>query len=99
MEPGTLNAFGGIVILVVMASGPLVFGGRRTGSIISLIAGIFGLAVLVLHMSGHGMVGGRIQPNSNGAYFWIITLIMLGETSTMTAILAGRALFTRTSGS
>ena len=93
MEPGTLSAFGGIVILVVWLTGTLVLGDRRSGYIISLIGGILGLGVLVLHMSGRGMVGGRIPVNSPGAFFWILTLIALGSTSTISAILAGRALW------
>ena len=93
MEPGTLSAFGGIVILVVWLTGTLVLGDRRSGYIISLIGGILGLGVLVLHMSGKGMVGGRIPVNSPGAFFWILTLIALGSTSAISAILGGRALW------
>ena len=93
MEPGTLSAFGGVVILVVLLSGPLVLGERRSGYIIMLLGGIFGLGVLVLHMTGKGMVGGRIPPNSTGVYFWVWTLIALGSTSTISTILAARGLW------
>lgn len=93
MEPGTLSAFGGVVILVVWLSGTLVLGDRRSGYIISLLGGILGLGVLVLHMSGKGMVGGRIPINSPGAFFWVLTLIALGSTSTISAILAARGLW------
>jgi hypothetical protein len=92
MEVGTLSAFGGIVILVVWLSGTLVLGDRRSGYIISLIGGILGLGVLILHMSGKGMLGGRITPNSPGAFFWALTLVMLGTTSTLSAILAVQAM-------
>src|SRR4026208_399822 len=87
MEPGTLSAFGGVVILVVWLAGTLVLGERRSGYVISLLGGILGLGVLVLHMSGKGMVGGRIPINSPGAFFWILTLIALGVSSTISAIL------------
>ena len=93
MEVGTLSAFGGVVILVVWLSGTLILGGRRSGYIISLIGGILGLGVLVLHMMGKGMVGGRIPINSPGAFFWIWTLIALGSTSTISAILSAQALW------
>ena len=93
MEPGTISAFGGIVILVVLLSGPLVLGERRSGYIIMLLGGIFGLGVLVLHMTGKGMVGGRIPINSPGVYFWVWTLIVLGSTSTISGILAARGLW------
>ena len=92
-EVGTLSAFGGIVILVVWLTGTLVLGDRRSGYIISLIGGILGLGVLVLHMSGKGITGGRIPPNSPGAFFWVWTLITLGSTSTISAILAAQGLW------
>jgi hypothetical protein len=98
MEPGTLSAFGGVLILVVLLSGPLVLGERRSGYIIMLLGGIFGLGVLVLHMTGKGMVGGRIPPNSTGAFFWVWTLLALGATSTISAILAARGLWSMRSG-
>jgi hypothetical protein len=98
MEPGTLSAFGGVVILVVWLAGTLVLGERRSGYVISLLGGILGLGVLVLHMSGKGMVGGRIPINSPGAFFWILTLIALGVSSTISAILAGRELWSRRRG-
>lgn len=98
MEVGTLSAFGGIVILVVWLTGTLVLGDRRSGYIISLIGGILGLGVLVLHMSGKGITGGRIPPNSPGAFFWVLTLITLGSTSTISAILAARRLWSLRGG-
>ena len=98
MEVGTLSAFGGIVILVVWLTGTLVLGDRRSGYIISLIGGILGLGVLVLHMTGKGMTGGRIPPNSPGAFFWVWTLIALGSTSTISAILAARGLWSLRGG-
>jgi len=93
MEPGTVSALGGVLILVVWLSGTLVLGDRRSGYIISLIGGILGLGVLILHMTGKGMVGGRIAPNSSGAFFWVWTLIALGSTSTISAILAAHGLW------
>ena len=92
LEPGTINAFGGIVILVVLLSGPLVLGARRSGYIIMLLGGIFGLGVLVLHMQGAGIVGRRIA-NTSGIFFWVFTLIALGTTSSITAILAALELW------
>ena len=93
MEPGTISAFGGVVILVVWLTGTLVLGDRRSGYIISLLGGILGLGVLILHMTGKGMVGGRIPVNSPGAFFWVLTLIVLGSTSALSAILAARGLW------
>src|SRR5687768_18209411 len=93
METGGLSALGGIAILVVWLCGTLLLGERRSGHIIMLVGGIFGLGVLILHMTGRGMIGGRIAANSSGAFFWVATLIALGVTSTLSAILAARGLW------
>ena len=93
METGGLSALGGIAILVVWLCGTLLLGERRSGHIIMLVGGIFGLGVLILHMTGRGMIGGRIAANSSGAFFWVATLISLGVTSTLSAILAARGLW------
>lgn len=92
LEPGTLNAAGGIAILVVWLSGPLVLGARRSGYILMLVAGFFGLGILLLHMSGRGMVGGRMA-NTSGQFFWVTTLIALGVSSSLAAILSAEALW------
>ena len=93
MEAGTLSALGGVVILVVWLSGTLVLGDRRSGYVITLIGGILGLGVLILHMTGPGMIAGRIPANSSGAFFWVLTLIVLGVISTISAILTARGLW------
>jgi hypothetical protein len=92
MERGDFSSLGGIVILVVWTSGTLVLGGRRSGYIITLLGGILGLGVLLLHMSGRGMVGGRIA-NTSGIFFWVLTLLALGVTSTISAILSAHGLW------
>jgi hypothetical protein len=92
MEVGTMSAFGGVVILVVWASGTLVLGGRRSGYIITLLGGILGLGVLVIHMQGAGIVGRRIA-NTNGIFFWVLTVVLLGVTSTVAGILSAIALW------
>jgi hypothetical protein len=91
MEKGGTSALGGIVILVVWLCGPLVLGARRSGYILMLLGGLFGLAVLVVHMQGAGIVGRRIADTS-GIFFWAWTLIALGVTSSLTAILSVQAL-------
>jgi len=92
MEQAKVANLPGVAILVVWLSGPLVFGPRRTGYIIMLIGGILGLGVLVLHMTGGGLVGGRIA-NTDGVYFWVLTALALGVTSTISGILAGLGLW------
>ena len=92
METGGLSALGGVLILVVWLYGTLVLAERRSGYIIMLLGGIFGLGVLVLHMKGTGIVGRRIA-NTSGIFFWVWTLIALGVTSSFSAILAARGLW------
>ena len=93
METGRLSGLGGVLILVVRLCGTLLLAERRSGYIIMLVGGILGVVVLVLHMSGAGLVGGRIAANSSGAFFWVGTLIALGVTSACSVILSARALF------
>ena len=94
MEKGTTHALVGIGILVVLLCGPLLFGGRLAGYIIMFVGGLFGLGVLVIHMQGAGITGGRIA-NTSGILFWVMTLVFLGVSSVMTAILAAHGMWRR----
>jgi hypothetical protein len=89
---GGVSGLGGVLILVVWLYGTLVLGERRLGYVIMLLGSIFGLGVLVIHMRGAGLVGGRIA-NSSGVFFWVWTLIALGVTSTFSIILSARGLW------
>jgi hypothetical protein len=57
-----------------------------------LLGGILGLGILVLHMSGAGLVGRRIA-NTSGIFFWVLTAISLGVTSAISGVLAARGLW------
>ena len=92
LEQGKVANLPGVAILVVWLCGTLLLSERRSGYIITLLGGILGLGVLVLHMQGAGLVGRRIA-NTSGIFFWVGTLIALGTTSTMSAILAARGLW------
>ena len=92
METGGVPGLGGVLILVVWLTGTLVLADRRSGYVIMLLGSIFGLGVLVLHMRGAGLVGGRIA-NSSGIFFWVWTLIALGVTSTFSIIPSARGLW------
>jgi hypothetical protein len=94
MSPGGVSGLVGVVILVVWLYGTLVLGERRSGYIIMLLGSIAGLGVLVIHMRGAGLVGGRIA-NSSGVFFWVWTLIALGVTSTFILSARGRLFPTR----
>ena len=94
LEPGTLSAAGGFLILAVWLCGTLVLGGeRRSGLIIMLVGALLASGVPLLHMSGKGLTGGRIPANSSGALFWVWTNIALGASGMVSLILAARVLW------
>jgi hypothetical protein len=91
MEPGTLSNLIALPILVVQLYGTLVLAGKRSGYVIILLASLLELVVPVIHMRGAG-VGGAIA-NSNGAFFFIWTLLALGVTALFSVILSARGLW------
>ena len=91
-EPGGFKHLSGVITLVVWLYGTLVLAERRSGYIIVLLASLLGFLMPVAHMRGAGLVGGRIA-NTSGIFFWVLTLIALGVTSTMSAILSARGLW------
>ena len=92
MERGDLSVIGGVIILIVWSYGTLAFGDRLPGYIVMFLGGLLGMGVLYLHMKGAGIVGGRIA-NTSGIFFWVWTLIALGTTSTLSALLAVQGLW------
>jgi hypothetical protein len=91
-ETGGVTGLFGLVILVVWLYGTLVVAERRSGHIIMLLGSIFGLGVLVIHMTGAGLIGGRVA-SSSSVFFWVWTLIALGVTSSISAVLSARGLW------
>jgi hypothetical protein len=92
LAPGGVSGLGRVLILVVWPYGTLVLGEHRSGYVIMLLASICGLGILVLHMRGARLVGGRMA-HSSGVFFWVWTLLVLGLTSTFSIILSGRGLW------
>jgi len=91
MEPGTLSSLIALPILVVQLYGTLVLAGKRSGYVIILLGSLLLLVVPVVHMKGAG-VGGAIA-QSNGAFFFIWTLLALAVTALFSVILSVRALW------
>jgi hypothetical protein len=91
MEPGTLLDLIVVPILVVQLYGTLVLAGKRSGYVIILLGSLLLLVVPVVHMKGAG-VGGAIA-KSNGAFFFIWTLLALSVTALFSVILSVRALW------
>lgn len=93
MEPGGLNMVIPVLILAVWLYGTLVLSGRRSGYIIMLIIAIFGTGIPILHMSGVGLVGGRIAVDSSGAFFWVVQNMALCVISLFSIVLVVRLLW------
>ena len=91
MEPGTLSSLIALPILVVQLYGTLMLAGKRSGYVIILLGSLLELVVPVIHMKGAG-VGGAIA-TSNGAFFFIWTLLALGVTALFSVILSARGLW------
>jgi hypothetical protein len=94
-EPGKLWTMLGVLILVVWLYGTLVLAERRSGYLIILLGSILASGVPVIHMTGAGLVGGRIA-NSSGRFFWVWTLIALGVTAIFSVILSARGVWSGT---
>ena len=98
MERGGLNMVIPVFVLVVWLYGTLVLAGRRSGYIIMLVASIVGTGVPILHMAGKGLAGGRIAPNSSGAFFWVWQNFTFCVISLFSVILSVRGLRSLQSG-
>lgn len=93
MEPGKLPDLIVVPILVLWLYGTLVLAGKRSGYVIILLGSLLGLLVPVIHMMGKGVgVSGNIA-KSNGAFFFIWTLLALGVTSLFSIVLSLRGLW------
>ena len=97
LEPGTVAASGGLVILAVWLCGTLVFSESRWGLVIVLLGAILASGVPVLHMQGAGLVGGRIANGASTAerFLWVWTNIALGASGLLSVVLSARALLRR----
>jgi hypothetical protein len=89
LEPGTVSAAGGLLILAVWLSATLVFPERRWGLVIILLGSILASGVPVLHMQGRGLVLGRYgTTNANAMFFWVWTNIALGISGMLSLVLS-----------
>jgi len=95
MEHGGLNMVIPLLILSVWLYGALVLSGRRSGYIIMLLIAIFGTGIPILHMSGIGLVGGRIATDSSGSFFWVWQNMVMCVISAFSLILALRSLWNK----
>jgi len=92
IEPGGTQNYTGVLIMAVFLYATLMLDERRWAHVIVLIGSIGGAAVPYLHMTGSGLVGPKIV-NVGGVFFWIWTLLALGTTAGVSAVLAARGLW------
>ena len=93
MERGGLNMVIPVLIMAGWLYGTLVLTERRSGYIIMLLVAIFGTGIPILHMSGVGLVGGKIAAESSGAFFWVWQNMTMCTISAFSLILAVRCLW------
>jgi hypothetical protein len=91
MEPGTLSDLIVLPVLAVQLYGTLILAGKRSGYVILLVVSLLELVVPVVHMKGAGV--GAAVANSNGAFFFIWTLLALGVTALFSIIVSARGLW------
>jgi hypothetical protein len=92
IEAGDLFDYVGILIIAVWLYATLVLTGTRSGLAIILVMSAGAAGVPAIHMTGAGMAGGRIA-NTSGVFFWVWTLIALGATGIVCAVLAANELW------
>lgn len=96
LEPGTVSAVGGLLILAVWLSATLAFSERRWSLIVILLGSILASGVPILHMQGRGLVLGRYgttNSNASAMFFWVWTNIALGASGMVSVVLSVRSLW------
>jgi len=95
LEPGTVSASGGLLILAVWLCGTLAFAETRAGLIVIFLGAVLASGVPILHMTGRGLVLGRYgSPHGEfGMFFWVWTNIALGASGMLSLVLSARALW------
>jgi hypothetical protein len=91
-EPGKLSTMIGVGLLAVWLYATVALAERRPRYVILLLFSFLASGVPVIHMTGAGLVGGRIA-NSSGMFFWVWTHIALGVTAIVSVMLSARALW------
>lgn len=91
-EKGGINNLTVIPIFALWMYGTLVLGERRSGYIIMLLGGLFGLLPAIAHMTGKGL-GVPSIVTSSGGFFFVFTTIALGVAALFAFVLAAQGLW------
>ena len=92
-EQGGLSNLALVPIVVGWLYAVLILAERRSGYVINLLLSLLAVGVPVIHMSGKGVGAGSRIANSNGAFFFVWTLIALTVTALFSVILSARGLW------
>jgi hypothetical protein len=91
-ERGGPEMFNGVLIGAVWLYAVLGLAEGRVRYAVILLFSIGGAGVAYIHMRGAGLAGGRIA-GSSGMFFWVFTLLTLGVTSVVSALLSVQGLW------
>lgn len=92
-EPGRAGNLTALPIFAVWLYGTLVLAERWTGHLVMLLGSLLALAAPVLHMRGTGVGAGSSIAGSDGAFFFVWTLLALGTCGLVGVVLAVRGLW------
>lgn len=92
-EQGGLSNLALVPIVVGWLYAALILTERRSGYVVNLLFSLLALGIPVIHMSGKGVGAGSRIANSNGAFFFVWTLIALTVTALFSVILSARGLW------
>jgi len=91
-ERGTSSLFA-VPVLVVWLYGTLVLAERRSGYVIILLGSLLGTLAPIIHFRGSGAIARGEIAQSNGAFFFVWTLVALGVTALFSLVLTARELW------
>ena len=92
MEPGKVGNYPGILIMAAWLYATVALPDRKSGHVLMLLGALLGSVIPLAHMRGAGLAGGRLA-GADGVSFFVFTLLALGVTSVVSAVLSARGLW------
>jgi hypothetical protein len=92
-EKGGVSNLVAVPVVVVWLYATLLLAGRRSGYVVILLGSLLGMFVPYVHMSGRGVGAGSRVAGSDGALFFVWTLLAIGATALFSAVLSVRGLW------
>ena len=91
-SPGRLSNVFVVLVVTIWLYATLLLAERRSGYVIILVMSILSSGIPVIHMTGKRGIAAGI-PLPAGAFFFVWTLIALGVTAALSAVLSVRGLW------